>query len=607
MLQATDSEGWEFLHALGNCSSLTAFSLSYNNLQGAIPNSIGNLSISLTRLLMFENNLSGIVPPSIGKLSALVQLSLDHNNFTGTIKEWLGNMTKLERLNLQSNSFIGTIPPSIGRLTRLTYFYLAKNQFTGFVPPSMGNLKTMLTLNLSYNNLQGSLPVEFGNFKQLTTLDLSFNIFSGKIPETMGQFEQIYTIQLDANILIGSIPITFSNLKSLSILNLSHNNLSGSIPVYLNDLKSLTKLDLSYNNFHGEIPENGVFDNATIVSLDGNLGLCGGATNLHMPSCHVVYRREEKIINYMVKILVPVFGSILLILFIYIRIHEKKTPRIYKGKLTQAKIEVAIKNEALRTIRHRNLLPVLTACSTIDNSGNDFKSLIYEFMPNGNLDTWLHQRHGAAPKFLDLAQRISVGVDVADVLAYLHHDCGMPIVHCDLKPTNILLDDDMNAYLGDFGIANLIVDSRSVAVGHSGCTTSLTVTGTIGYIAPEYGQSVHASTCGDVYSFGIVLLEMITGKRPTDSVFEGDLNIANFVERNFPDQVLHTIDAHLPEECKGSNKAIMATENRAYRCVLSLVQVALACTLRLPRERMSMREVAINLHAIRKSYVTTIK
>ena len=75
----------------------------------------------------------------------------------------------------------------------------------------------------------------------------------------------------------------------------------------------------------------------------------------------------------------------------------------------------------------------------------------------------------------------------------------------------------------------------------------------------EYAQSVHASTCGDVYSFGIVLLEMITGKRPTDSMFEGELSIANFVERNFPDQVLRIIDAHLQEECKGSNKAIVAT------------------------------------------------
>ena len=123
----------------------------------------------------------------------------------------------------------------------------------------------------------------------------------------------------------------------------------------------------------------------------------------------------------------------------------------------------------------------------------------------------------------------------------------------------------------------------------------------------EYAQSVHASTCGDAYSFGIVLLEMMTGKRPTDSMFEGELSIANFVERNFPDQVLHIIDAHLQEECKVSNKAIITTENKAYRCVLSLVQVALACTLRLPRERMSMREVAINLHAIRKSYVAVIK
>ncbi|CAO2039673.1 unnamed protein product [Urochloa humidicola] len=297
---------------------------------------------------------------------------------------------------------------------------------------------------------------------------------------------------------------------------------------------------------------------------------------------------------------------------------------VYKGKLTQAKIQVAIKVfdleirfadqsfvsecEALRTIRHRNLLPILTACSTIDNSGNDFKALIYEFMQNGNLDTWLHQKRGSvAPELLGLAQRISIGVGIADALAYLHHYCGRPIVHCDLKPTNILLDDDMTAHLGDFGIANLVVDSRSIAVGHSECSSSLAVRGTIGYIAPEYAQTVHASTYGDVYSFGVVLLEMIIGKRPTDSMFEGGLTIINFVERAFPDQVLHIIAAHLQEECKGFVKTTEATENEVHRCVLSLVQVGLACTRPLPRERMSMREVAVNLHAIRRSYVAAIK
>jgi serine/threonine protein kinase len=133
--------------------------------------------------------------------------------------------------------------------------------------------------------------------------------------------------------------------------------------------------------------------------------------------------------------------------------------------------------DVLRSIRHRNLLPILTACSTINNNGDAFKALIYEFMPNGNLDAWLHSKFaGGSSKYLSLAQRASIAVGIADALAYLHHDCERQIVHCDLKPTNILLDDDMNAYLGDFGIASL--------VGHSSSHTSDGLKGTIGYIAP---------------------------------------------------------------------------------------------------------------------------
>ncbi|TVU29232.1 hypothetical protein EJB05_20790, partial [Eragrostis curvula] len=641
----------EFFHALVNCSLLKELSLANNNLQGPIPNSIANLTTNIAYLLMDGNQLSGIVPPSIGKFNGLTELRLDFNNLSGTIIEWIGKLKNLQYLNLQSNNFIGIIPPSISNLTQLVVFSIAENKFTSFVPPSLGKLQHILKLNLSYNNFQGSISVELGNL--------------GRIPETLGQLQQIYTIQLEQNILTGNIPYTFSNLVTLSMLNISHNDLSGPIPVFIAYLGSLTTLDLSYNGFQGEIPTAGIFGNATSLSLYGNPGLCGGVINLHMPSCHAFYIRGIGVI-YLVKLLIPVLGFMSLIVFILIIIHGKTTmspimsiwimihgkttsrrpyllfsfgrqfPKVsykhlakatgnfsvsnligrgsygsvYKGKLTQARIQVAIKVfdlemrnaeetflsecDMLRKTRHRNLLSILTACSTIDNTGNDFKALIYEFMHNGNLDTWLHHRRAdLATKYLGLVQRINIAVGIADALAYLHHDCESHIVHCDLKPTNILLDDDMDAHLGDFGIATLVLDSRSKAVGHSGLH--------------NYAHRVHASTCGDVYSFGIVLLEMLIGKRTTDAMFEDELTIVSFVERNFPDQMLHIIDAHLREECKGIVQGVAETENEVYLCVLSLAQVALSCTRRSPRERMNMREVAINLHSIRRSYVQNIK
>ncbi|WVZ74677.1 hypothetical protein U9M48_022836, partial [Paspalum notatum var. saurae] len=664
MFEAIDSAGWEFFQGLTNCRSLEVLSLDSNHLQGFIPNFIGNLSTSLTRLLMGGNNLSGIVPSSIGNLTSLIELSLDVNNLTGTIEEWIGNLTELQNLNLQENSFTGTIPLSISNLAQLIFLSFGENKFTGLIPPTLGNLHQMNNLNLSYNSFQGSIPVMFGDLKQLISLDVSSNKLSGEIPETLGQCQQLVTIKMDQNILTGNIPSAFSNLSGLSVLNLSHNDLSGPLPACLNSLELLTELDLSYNNFGGKIPRGGVFGNATVVSLDGNPRLCGGTIDFHMPSCQVFSRRQG-IVNKLVKTLIPIFGFMSLIMLAYIIFHSKKKrsrkpylllfsfgkqfPKVsykdlaqatgdfcesnligrgsygsvYKGKIAPAKTQVAIKVfdlemrcadksfisecEVLRNIRHRNLLPILTACSTIDNSGDDFKALVYMFMQNGNLDTWLHQGPSSvAPKRLGLIERMNVAVSIADALAYLHHECGRPIVHCDLKPTNILLDDDMNAHLGDFGIASLVLDSRPTESGHSGPNSSVAVMGTIGYIAPEYAQSIHASTSGDVYSFGVVLLEMLIGKRPTDSMFGDELSIVSFVESNFPDQMFGTIDGHLQEECKGSIKAMPEAEKEIYRCLLALVHVALSCTRLLPRERMNMREVAINLHAIRRSYVAVV-
>uniref|UniRef100_A0A8I6X6Z0 Receptor kinase-like protein Xa21 n=2 Tax=Hordeum vulgare subsp. vulgare TaxID=112509 RepID=A0A8I6X6Z0_HORVV len=541
---------------------------------------------------------------------------------------------------------------------------LSYNNLQGNIPREIFHTGSKLTgCALSYNSLQGTIPTEFSNLRQLVELHLSSNKLSGEIRSALGECQELQIIQMDQNILTGGIPESLSNLKSLLVLNFSHNSLSGSIPTS-SDLKYLNKLDLSYNHIHGEVPRNGVFENVTAVSLNGNSGLCGGAADLCMPPCSTISQRRKRM-YYLVRVLIPLVGFTSLVLLIYFVFLESKTPRrtyllllsfgkhfprvtyrdlaqatqsfsesnlvgrgsygsVYRGKLTQAKIQVAIKVfdldvryadksfisecEVLRSIRHRNLVSILTACSTIDNDGNAFKALIYEFMPNGNLDTWLHTKSaGEVPRILSLGQRISIAVNIADALAYLHHDITRSIVHCDLKPSNILLDTDMNAYLGDFDVANLVRNSKSASVGHSSSAStsdsSIGLKGTIGYIAPEYAQTGQASTYGDAYSFGIVLLEMLIGKRPTDPMFDNELNIVNFVERNSPDQILHIIDDHLQEECKGFIHATAEAGNMVYQCLVSLVQVALSCTRRFPRERMNMRGVAMKLQVARTSYI----
>ncbi|CAL4886700.1 unnamed protein product [Urochloa decumbens] len=681
-LEAKDSKSWEFLDALGNCSSLQTLSLNDNQLQGVIPNSIGKLSPNLQYLALETNNLSGTVPESIGNLGGLTNLLLAENNLAGPIGSWVGKLKNLGKLDLGDNNFSGPIPSSLGSLTQLTELYLQNNKFDSPIPASLENLQRLTVLNLScnnlhgpipreifspkstlttcvlsYNNLEGLIPPEVSKLQQLIELDLSSNNLTGEIPATWGECHLLQILRMDYNFLTGTI-LSISSIKSLSILNLSHNSLSGPIPEVLGNLSSLTQLDLSYNDLHGEVPRDGVFRNASAVSLVGNKELCGGMLDLHMPSCPTVSRRNVAQ-YYLIRVLIPIFGFMSLLMLIYFVLTEKKMARgpslsplgdqfpivsyndlaqatknfsesnligkgscgsVYRGNLTKNKLEVAVKVldldmrgaeksflsecQALRNIRHRNLVPIITACSTVDANGNVFKALIYEFMPNGNLDSWLHPKgNGKARKPLNLNQRTCLAVNIADVLDYLHHESGRTIIHCDVKPSNILLDDDMNARLGDFGIAKLHLESsRSQSTGDSDTTSSIGMKGTIGYIAPEYAGGGHASsTYGDVYSFGIVLLEMLTGKRPTDNLFVNELNIVSFVERSFPDKILDVIDTPLQDDVK-STQVNIVTENRAYQCLFSLLQVALSCTRQLPGERTTMREAASRIHTIKTTY-----
>ncbi|KAG7579170.1 Protein kinase domain [Arabidopsis thaliana x Arabidopsis arenosa] len=614
----------EFLGSLTNCTQLETLYVGENRLAGDLPTSIANLSRSLINIYLPMNHISGNIPHDIGNLVSLRSLDLGDNLLTGPLPTSIGKLSELGELSLYSNRMSRKIPSSIGNITGLVHLYLFNNSFEGTIPPSLGNCSYLLELWIANNKLSGiipreimqipnlvtliiegnslidSLPNDVGRLQYLVLLKVGNNNLSGVLPQTLGGCLSLEVIYLQGNSFVGVIP-DIKALMGVKRVDLSNNNLSGSIPRYFGNFPSLEYLNLSVNKFEGRVPTEGKFQNVTIVSVFGNKDLCGGIQELNIKPCPL---KEPTMVtkhsSHLKKVAIGVgsFGTVFKAL---LPIENK----VVAVKVLNLQRRGAMKSfmaecESLKDIRHRNLVKLLSACSSIDFQGNEFRALIYEFMTNGSLDMWLHPEEveeiRRPSRTLTLLERLSISIDVGSVLDYLHVYCHEPIAHCDLKPSNVLLDDDLTAHVSDFGLARLLLKFDKDSFLNQ--LSSAGVRGTIGYAAPEYGIGGQPSIHGDVYSFGVLILEMFTGKRPTNVLFEGTFTLHNYVKLALPKRVLDIADESILH-C-GLRVGFPVAE-----CLTLVLELGLRCCEESPTNRLATSEAAKEFISIREKFFNT--
>lgn len=508
---------------------VVSINLPYMQLGGSISPSIGKLS-SLQRLALHQNSLHGIIPNEITNCSQLRALYLRSNFIQGGIPSNIGNLSFLTILDLSSNSLHGAIPSSLGRLTRLRYLNLSTNFLSGEIP-DVGALSTFknksFTGNLDLCGRQVNKPCR-------TSLG-----FPAVLPHAESD-EATVPAKRSSHYMKGIL------IALMSILGLVLVVLLVFLWVWFSSKKE--RAAKKYTEVKKQVHQE---TSTKLITFHGDLPY---------PSCEILEKleslNEEDIVGS------GGFGTVYrMVMNDCGTFAVKKIDRSREGSDQVFEREL----EILGSIKHINLVNLRGYCRLLSA-----KLLIYDYLAMGSLDDFLHE-NGDEKISLSWESRVRIALGSARGLAYLHHDCSPRIIHRDIKSSNILLNENFEPRVSDFGLAKLLVDEDA--------HVTTVVAGTFGYLAPEYLQNGRATEKSDVYSFGVLLLELVTGRRPTDPTFvKRGLNVVGWMNTMVRENRLEDV---VDKRCTDTD-----TDT-----VEAIIEIAARCTDANPDERPSMQQV----------------
>ncbi|KAJ8551272.1 hypothetical protein K7X08_000642 [Anisodus acutangulus] len=613
--------------------------LTSNNLEGTVP---GNISVNLIRLRSGQNALNGLFPSaSFGSLRSLTYLELDNNQLSGPIPSELGKCKKLALLNLAQNKLSGPIPVELGDMSDLQVLSLQSNNLVGEIPSNISQLNRLQRLNISWNSLTGSIPSSLSSLANLTSLNLQGNKLSGQIPTAISNLNALLELQLGGNQLGGPIPEMPLNLWI--DLNLSHNLFQGPIPVSLSRLTSLEVLDLSYNRFSGQIPDfltkmggltrlvllnnqlSGVvpvFGSFVSVETGGNSDLM---YPIPTPKLEYNENKGKTLSSTIVLILFVICGfsfgvtaKICIQYFIWTNLHQTEVcwltdDRLHKSRIKLSKamtascrpINVMQSNEfytyykvmmpcgvyyCIKKIKKRNKSFSLHGLERFKqglvNSGHlsnytmaplvyvvesDTACIFYEYPQHGTLFDLLHGRNDDS--VLDWKSRFAIAVGICRGLAILHGGSlvSNPILLLHVSSSSIFMKHLYQPLIGDIELGRAFSSSQ--------------VAGAVGYVPPEYAYVMRVTEVGNMYSFGVIMLELLTGK---PAISEGTELAKWIIQHEDLGEVL--------------DNRVSGNSVQVHQQMLLLLEIALECLSVSPSERPDAIELLDTLQTLGQQF-----